>query len=240
MAMGHIMPHKKMLVVKKIKLLILEILSRLKNTMFKKTLRIDKKILLKCLLILFIITSPVFLLFNNGCAIPIKFDSVNRDKWIHDLWLDSYIDQGYRVVCYRKRISQNKWVLDGDFYIYNVDGKIIVQGSYQEGLWQGLMICYHNNGIIAGNEFFDHGKLTKKAIYWNENGNKIREVSYNNGKKNGAEIYWNDDGSIEIIYYWSDSIISKIDFYKDKTIKKSLFGKDANNYILNLYSNQKR
>lgn len=114
---------------------------------------------------------------------------------------------------------------------HSYKGLISRKTSYKNGIKNGEMINYFQNGKIKDKAFFSDGKLNGKVLCYYKTGELSLESSYKNGKKDGAYIEYYKNGQIkskkshkngkkcgEWIYYNEDGTIKfkkKFEFNAD-------------------------
>jgi len=97
--------------------------------------------------------------------------------------------------------SEHTWK-DGKLnglWIENVeDGMKGIEGTYKDGLWDGLFtIFYMQNGNKRYEGTYKDGKSDGLWTEWDENGQKKWEETYKDGLWDGLRTYYNEDGSIK-------------------------------------------
>ncbi|QNQ08427.1 toxin-antitoxin system YwqK family antitoxin [Sphingomonas alpina] len=85
-----------------------------------------------------------------------------------------YEDGGIRYR-YARRLSEDgtRWIRDGRFTAYHPNGAIASEGTYSDGIEQGLWRDYHDNGRIAAEGQYDRGQESGVWRYWDSDGRDV-------------------------------------------------------------------
>ena len=98
--------------------------------------------------------------------------------------------------------------------IYSKEGKIIIEGNYENGLKSGKWNYFTDLGVKDIEEEYEKGILNGSFISYYEN-NKIHEKgNMLNGKKNGDWVTKYYDGAIKSIYNYKDSLVTPLYVFK--------------------------
>jgi antitoxin component YwqK of YwqJK toxin-antitoxin module len=97
-----------------------------------------------------------------------------------------------KIVKYYKGEGQTRSIVKEIQYYSN--GKIKVEGEYEEGKKNGQWIFYYESGIIWSQGFFKQGLSTGKTKVFHENGQLFYEGEYVEGKKQGNWSFYNEEG----------------------------------------------
>ncbi len=94
--------------------------------------------------------------------------------------------------------------LHGLYSVYSLEGLLLIQGNFENGLKIGKWKYWYVSGELKQTEPWDKGVLNGEKKLYSESGNIIETVYY----KNGSEVFSEDK-----------SFLSKI-FNKEKTVEK--------------------
>ncbi|MEI6575752.1 MAG: hypothetical protein WCO63_06185 [Bacteroidota bacterium] len=136
----------------------------------------------------------------------------------------------------RKEMSYSNGNEDGLMVEYGEDAKVIVKGSYIDGLEQGPWIFDYRDHKEQGNYvngmrdgewkyYYDNDKLEFSGhfvedqpdghhVYYWYNGNRKDEGSYVMGQKQGDWISFNEDGSIFLVVTYKNGMETRYDGVK--------------------------
>lgn len=84
------------------------------------------------------------------------------------------------------------------YYHKNSDNLMRIEQYGNEGLQQGELLVYFENGTEAERSLYKDGKLYGKSYLYNENGIKIKEFYYSNDVLNGPSKFYTTSGQILI------------------------------------------
>jgi len=105
--------------------------------------------------------------------------------------ISAYLDQGYHIKP-TIALEDGKPGISGGFQVLNREGKIVVEGTFSHGRFEGDLKVY-SEGQIVFLERHKNGKSTGDSIEWDKSGRLIRITRYdNNGQKTGTEVGYND------------------------------------------------
>jgi len=63
-----------------------------------------------------------------------------------------------------------RWIRHGPFVAYHPNGVTASEGTYDEGVEQGIWRDYHENGQLAAEGQYDSGAEVGQWRYWNPDG----------------------------------------------------------------------
>lgn len=84
----------------------------------------------------------------------------------------------------------------GDFKSYYPDGKIKIEMTLIDGMKDGVVKVYFENGELNEIRSFKKNIMHGDWITYNENKIKVAEAHYIDGKKHGKWFIWDDGGSL--------------------------------------------
>jgi hypothetical protein len=170
----------------------------------------------------------MFLLITGGFIIPVEYSGAKGDVFLgKDVVLRQYLDEGARIICYRKRFIGYEDVLEGPFQVVRTNGAVIMQGSYKDGRWNGPLLAWHDNMMLSSIQYFSNGINIGIEMYWDDDGRRLRRTYYSNGEKNGTQTYWITNGSVELVIRWAVGIAKSVEIYSNGTLSTTLIGEPA-------------
>lgn len=134
-------------------------------------------------------------------------------------------DKGY----YRKVYSQSEGKLDGEYKeIYTETGAVRLEGSYKNGLKEGLWIYRDRSNKLKKEENYHQDKLDGTCTTYQEGEARITE-SYKNGTKDGLFETYNRKGRlVEKKVFLNGKLQSSHTYYDDGSVKsESVIPKDS-------------
>jgi len=90
--------------------------------------------------------------------------------------------------------SYKDGLLDGLWTVWYEDGQKFQEQSFKNGIPDGLSTKWNENGQKASEGTYKNGKLDGLWTSWYENGKKKYEGTYKDGKKDGLNTVWYSDG----------------------------------------------
>lgn len=97
--------------------------------------------------------------------------------------------------------------LDGQISEFYPNGNLKMSGNYSLGLFTGEWLYYESNGLLVGKGLFQKGNGTLQSYFYGSN--KIKSITeYQNNIRNGKETIYNSDGSINLVRYFKNDLIS--------------------------------
>lgn len=115
--------------------------------------------------------------FQSKFANPIPIDE-NGNKVIHIVEIP--YETGEVHFRYARKMSPDgtKWIRDGLYQEFNIDGSVASEGLFDEGLEEGLWKDYHENGNLAAEGYYSKGKEIGIWRYYDEDGNFEEEEDF--------------------------------------------------------------
>jgi MORN repeat variant len=95
-------------------------------------------------------------------------------------------------------------VKDGPYVVYNLNGKMMIEGSYRDGKQSGQWTMYHPNGQRASMDYYTDGVRNGLHTSWYANGQKAIEGEYHNDKREGVWHRWDPNGFREWTEVYKD------------------------------------
>jgi uncharacterized protein len=77
---------------------------------------------------------------------------------------------------------------------YYPDGRLRMEGEYQNGQKDGFWIAYYKDGRKWSEGMFKNGVSHGKTIYYHDNGKKYYEGEYNEGIRIGKWRFYDENG----------------------------------------------
>lgn len=179
-----------------------------------------------------------------GCAETLKQPSIQNlkvEKSENSYYQDSYhqdttyslginmiktIDSSGNIIKIEK-ITKDSYRGDSvkEIQLYNV-GILESEVTYKNGILDGLLKFYYEDGTICREATYKEGKLNGISIDYSENGYPYRMATFKNGELFGRQVIYNENFEIESEWY----------IYKDikllKPIEKPLEINNKNDSIL--------
>ncbi len=88
--------------------------------------------------------------------------------------------------------------------IYLIDGTKILENNYKDFKLDGLVKCYHDNGILSKICTYRNGKLNGAGRYYKNNGELSKVTNYRNGKYNYEQIEYMSNGYTTTIHQYKE------------------------------------
>jgi antitoxin component YwqK of YwqJK toxin-antitoxin module len=96
-------------------------------------------------------------------------------------------------------VAQMSWVFDGHSRVWDEDGNIMAEISYEKGALMGPTLYYHPNGKIAKEIPYHKDAIDGTLTIFDDQGTLIEKITYKKGNKHGEafgkryqEVYEND------------------------------------------------
>jgi antitoxin component YwqK of YwqJK toxin-antitoxin module len=99
--------------------------------------------------------------------------------------------------------AQASWLFEGLSKVYNEDGSLAAEFSYQKGVLQGDSKYYYPNGQIAKLLPYDENEIHGAAQFFSHTGELLESIPYEKGVKNGNAHGKSSDGSWSYEEYYS-------------------------------------
>jgi antitoxin component YwqK of YwqJK toxin-antitoxin module len=108
------------------------------------------------------------------------------------------------------------------YYHRNSDVVLRTEQYDNEGLQQGELLVFYENGTVAEKSLYKNGKLDGKSFLYNEDGVKIKEYTYSDNVLNGSSKFYTSRGQILIEGSYRDGKKHGIwKYYKDGELKET-------------------
>jgi len=92
--------------------------------------------------------------------------------------------------------DENDKLFTGTYLEFYDNGNKKMEVSLKDGIKDGEMILYFEDGKKNEVRYFDKGNMNGIWLKWNKNEIKIGEASYKNGLKHGNWKIWDDEGNL--------------------------------------------
>jgi len=118
------------------------------------------------------------------------------------------------------------------FTTYSKDGKIIIEGNYENNLKTGKWNYFLDSGIKDKEEVYEKGILNGPFISYFENNKIHQKGNMLNGMKNGDWVTKYYDGALKSIYNYKDNLVTPIchicnEYKKCKAVINNSFNKNS-------------
>lgn len=129
----------------------------------------------------------------------ISYSYLGKDgKYVPEIEL---MDNGHVVCYYQNGKKSLEFTLvngkyDKEYRRYDIDGKILVQSDYVDGIEQGVSKDYYFNGKLKWEEDHLNGKLNGVSKVYYPNGKLCAEYVYKDGARNGAASFYDKNGKL--------------------------------------------
>jgi antitoxin component YwqK of YwqJK toxin-antitoxin module len=100
--------------------------------------------------------------------------------------------------------AQSEWLFDNVCKVWDENGKLIAEMTYQHGELEGLSNYYYPSGKVKKTVPYHCNKICGDVFCFKENGQMILKETYNNDKKDSLSIA-----------YWGADLIQKIETYNE-------------------------
>ncbi len=116
--------------------------------------------------------------------------------------------------------------------IYSKEGKIIIEGNYENGLKSGKWNYFTDLGVKDVEEEYEKGILNGMYARYYDNNKLYEKGNMTNGKKNGDWVSKYYDGALKSIYNYKDSLVTPIchicnEYKKCKAVINNPFNKNS-------------
>jgi len=79
---------------------------------------------------------------------------------------------------------------------YHPNGQVQIEGSYEDGLRNGVWRAYFDDGSLQSEYTYNAGNRDGKCVVYHSTGQIYFEGQWENDQKTGVWTYFNEDGSI--------------------------------------------
>lgn len=149
---------------------------------------------------------------------------------LSDPLLQAYLSNGCAVI-YTAKTTISAAILEGPFSILDSNGFRFACGTYRDGRWEGELLYWHTNGVLASRQYYHLGREQGGETYWDERGRKTRTADYLDGEKHGLETYWDPDGRIELRIEWERGRPRLVEVFEAGNLKRTATGKEAEEFF---------
>lgn len=109
--------------------------------------------------------------------------------------------------------TQQDWQFDGVSHVWDEQGRLVAQISYQKGMLEGPSIYYFPTGGIEKELSFVKNELEGDAIEFTIDGQIKSKIHYKKGYKEGACLSFFDDSKAAMIEDYTDGLLRKGTYY---------------------------
>ena len=144
-------------------------------------------------------------------------------------WVTFYSSKGKTIS--KGKMKGKKYIGRWEYFHKNSDQLLRVEHYDDNGLQQGELLVYYENGKLAEKSNYINGKLNGKSIWYNEAGVMIKELNYNNDGLHGLAKHYNNTGELILEgNYKNDKKHGVWKYYdKGKLIKEKDFTRRSKN-----------
>ena len=106
----------------------------------------------------------------------------------------------YKVIQKRSDIAylpNTTTPFSGRFGSHYTNGQNEIDGTYKNGLAEGMWRRWHENGQLSSEQTFRNGQEDGLYRTWHENGQLLVETTLKNGKEVGTYRSWNERGQLQ-------------------------------------------
>jgi antitoxin component YwqK of YwqJK toxin-antitoxin module len=145
--------------------------------------------------------TPMLLFISIGFSQK-EYDIKNLIKQEY-LYIGNFNDNSLNGIVY-KILGDQKVILgklkngkkDGLWIEWYPDRRKLEE-TYNEGLLDGFMSLFYNNGQKEWRHTYNNGMLEGLWTYWYKNGQKSKEGNFEGGDSTGIWIWWDKNGQIK-------------------------------------------
>jgi hypothetical protein len=105
--------------------------------------------------------------------------------------------------------------LHGKYEVFDKNQRLMVSGSFENGVMTGSWIRWYNNGNIQTSAFYKNGMLHGEMKTFKPDGKPVLAINYKNGLLHGKLYYFKTDTTIVIEYKKGNEIVKG-----NKSVKK--------------------
>lgn len=118
--------------------------------------------------------------------------------------LATYVIEGTPDV---SEVAQMTWLFEGKSQVWNEEGVLVADLSYEKGLLEGPSLYYHPNGQLAKEIPYTQDAIHGMIVHYNPNGMIVEKLAYHKGLKEGESAgYW-DDGKASYLESWKAGLL---------------------------------
>ncbi len=96
------------------------------------------------------------------------------------------------------QMDGKKYIGDWKYYHKNFKQLLRTEQYDNNGVQQGELLVYFENGIVAERSNYKDGKLEGKSVWYNERGVALKEFVYENDELDGHSKYFSNKGELLI------------------------------------------
>lgn len=96
------------------------------------------------------------------------------------------------------QMDGKKYIGIWKYYHKNSEQILRIEQYDNNGLQQGGLLIYYENGTLAEKSYYKDGKSSGKSIWYNENGVAVKEFVYENNELHGLSKYFSNEGELLI------------------------------------------
>jgi antitoxin component YwqK of YwqJK toxin-antitoxin module/thiol-disulfide isomerase/thioredoxin len=115
-------------------------------------------------------------------------------------------------------VSLNKFIPHGIVKTYHPNGKIALEGAYQNGKASGIWKQYYPNGILKTENTYINGIMHGQFIKYYDNGKKAAEWTYIQGNIDGTVKYFFKSGKQKGSYTYRKNMLVNMELYKNNNL----------------------
>lgn len=89
--------------------------------------------------------------------------------------------------------AQRTWVFDGKNFVWDEDGNLIAEITYEKGILHSPSLYYHPNGTLKKSIPYFRDQIQGEVVLYDDQGQLIETIQFNEGLREGtAKGYWKD------------------------------------------------
>lgn len=92
-------------------------------------------------------------------------------------------------------VSYDRGEFDGPLTVYDVNGKVVETGQFEQGVPHGQWTRFHD-GVKVHEQGYQHGLFDGPMIFRNKDGQETSEMHFVKGQLAGPYTRWLDDGTV--------------------------------------------
>ena len=141
---------------------------------------------------------------RSEVIITFRDSTIKADVRLHSKKIKIDNDKVYYWYAYNS-ISKNMGgfygkLLDGSYSVFNKENKLIVTGSFCNGIRTGIWKRWNSKGGLVSIENFKKGRLSGECLYYNEGGDTLTTFRYKKGIIDGISCISTNDTVIKQKY----------------------------------------
>ena len=94
------------------------------------------------------------------------------------------------------QMDGKKYIGEWKYYHKNSNQLLRIEQYDSNGLQQGGLLIYFENGTLAEKSFYKDNKLDGKSLWYNEKGIVVKEFIYKNDELHGLSKYYSNEGDL--------------------------------------------